>query len=155
MKLYLIDKDDYIRHINEKVQLYALLKGLIAEMDRVPANRGSKNLSAMATQFEELSDKMFSSWGIPLEYLAVRNEKLLAELMENELLDPDEYAFHDAEAHEQECGDAICGECCGECLCANCNDCGDRKAAEEAIGMEALTELVNAVITIVNFFQQV
>ena len=154
MKLYLIDKEDYIRHINDKIQLYALLKGLVTEIDRVPANRSSKNLSDMATQFEGLIDKMFRSWGIPLEYLAVKDEKLLAELMENELLDPDEFAFPDAEAHEQDFGDAICGECCGECLCGDCDDCGDSKAEDEIIDIAAITEVVNAVITIVNYFQQ-
>ena len=154
MKLYMIDKEDYIRHINDKVQLYALLKFLTNEVGKLPANRGNKNLSTVATQFSEVSDLMYESWNIPLEYLRFRDEEDLTDLMENELLDPDEFAFPDEESHEQECGNAICGGCYGECLCANCNDCGDRKAEDEIIDIAAITEVVNAVITIVNYFQQ-
>ena len=179
MKLYLIDKEDYIRHINDKIQLYAMLKGLAAEIDRVPANRGSKTLSKMATQFEELSDKMFGSWGIPVEYLSVKNERFLAELMENELLAPDEFGFPNADPHEQGCCDGHCGcddcDACDDCEgcdgcegcngcedcddcdgCSGCDGCNDEPLTEEeTANIVAVADLLKAVSTIVNFFHQI
>ena len=92
-EMYLIHGDDYLSHIEDKVHLYSMLKQLNHQIARLPSNRGCKELSVLAAQYDEIAEEMFRSWGIPKSYLVFRNDDALAELMENELIDPEDAGF--------------------------------------------------------------
>ena len=92
-EMYLIRGDDYLSHIEDKVHLYSMLKQLNHQIARLPSNRGCKELSMLAAQYDAIAEEMFRSWGIPKSYLVFRNDDALAELMENELIDPEDAGF--------------------------------------------------------------
>ncbi len=92
--LYLIHEDDYIKHIDEKVFLYSLVKQLTHHVARLAPNRGSKKISNMAKCYDTAAEKMFRSWGIPVSYLVFDNKDDLATLMENELIEPEEAGYY-------------------------------------------------------------
>ena len=94
-EMYLIHGEDYLGHINDKVHLYSMLKQLNHMIARLPNNRGRKELSMLAARYDEIAEEMFRSWGIPKTYLVFRNNEDLAELMENELIAPEDAGFVD------------------------------------------------------------
>ena len=94
-EMYLIHGEDYLGHINDKVHLYSMLKQLNHMIARLPNNRGSKELSMLAAQYDEIAEELFRSWGIPKTYLVFRNNEDLAELRENELIAPEDAGFMD------------------------------------------------------------
>lgn len=71
-EMYLISEEHLYQHINEKVRLYSMVKQLSRMVSRLPANRGSKELSEMAATFTKRSEEMFKSWGHPRQLSAVR-----------------------------------------------------------------------------------
>ena len=107
IKEYLIHEDDYIRHINEKVMLYSFVKQLTHHIGKMKPIRGNESLIKMAKCYDTAAENLFNSWGIPKSYLVFDNKEDLAELMENELIEPEEagYFFCDDEC------------CCGNCEC--------------------------------------
>ena len=99
IKEYLIHEDDYIRHINEKVMLYSFVKQLAHHVGKMKPIRGNESLIKMAKCYDTAAENLFNSWGIPKSYLVFDNKEDLAELMENELIEPEEagYFFCDDE----------------------------------------------------------
>ena len=108
--LYLIHEDTYLNHINEKIQLYAMVRQLAYMVKHLPSNRGNSELSHMAELFEKKSTDMFNSWNIPESYLISSDEDDLAYLMHNELTLPEAAGF------------VYCGGDCDECLCGEEDD---------------------------------
>ena len=47
-ELYLIHREDYVGHIDDKVRLYSMLKQINHMISRLPSNRGNKELTDMA-----------------------------------------------------------------------------------------------------------
>ena len=47
-KMYLIHEDDYIKHIDDKVALYTMVKQLSFMIAKLAPNRGNKSLSNMS-----------------------------------------------------------------------------------------------------------
>ena len=104
---YLIHKDDYISHIDDKFQLFMMLQGLTNLVSKLPPDEKNIPAIALAKHHRNESEKMFKTWGIPRSYVLFGSEADLAELMENELIEPEEagYFFCDDEC------------CCGNCEC--------------------------------------
>ena len=90
---YLIQKSDYIRHINDKTKLYVMLRRLGIEVAKLPVNRGSKELSQLSAQLLAEAEEMFRSWCIAKSYLAFHKEEGLAVLMDNELVAPEDGGY--------------------------------------------------------------
>ena len=111
--LYLIHEDTYLYHINEKVQMYSMLKQLIHRVKNLPSNRGSKDLTRMAAFFERHSEEMFKEWNIPGSYLILGDEADLEHLMNEELACPEDVGYVFCEENCDEC--CPCGECCPCC----------------------------------------
>ena len=111
-ELYLIHREDYISHIDDKVRLYSMLKQINHMIARLPNNRGNKELSNIAACFDKISEEMFRSWGIPKSYLVFGHEAALSKLMENELIAPEDAGYVcDDEDDEDECDGC---ECCAD-----------------------------------------
>lgn len=116
---YLIHKDDYIKHIDEKVLLYMMVQQLIFQIDKLTPTKNNEALRRVAKRYSEMIDAMFQTWGIPSSYLVFSNESDLAELMENELIAPEDAGYIPA---EEVCEDECCCDCCDCAGCPYAND---------------------------------
>ena len=105
-KMYLIQDDDYLKHIDDKVFLYLMVKQLSRKVSKLSSNRGSKALSHLSDSCNALAERMFRTWGIPKSYLYSSDPNELALLMSNELIEPEEagYVAYD--------GNYPCCKCC-------------------------------------------
>lgn len=111
-ELYLIHREDYVGHIDDKVRLYSMLKQINHMISHLPSNRGNKKLTDMAVCFDIISEEMFRGWGIPKSYLVFGHEAALSKLMENELIAPEDAGYVcDDEDDEDECDSC---ECCAD-----------------------------------------
>ena len=113
-EMYLIHKDDYINHIDNQLHLYVMVKQLALHINRLAPNRGSKKISDMAKHYNALAESMFKSLGIPKSYLLFGDEDALTELMENELIAPEDAGYYPIDDED---------DCDGECCCGDCDGC--------------------------------
>ena len=135
-ELYLIHREDYVGHIDDKVRLYSMLKQINHMISRLPSNRGNKELTDLAVCFDIISDEMFRSWGIPKSYLVFGHEAALSNLMENELIAPEDAGYVcDDDDDENECDGC---ECCSECCTEDDEDEADTFAEDMATLASAL-----------------
>ena len=104
-EMYLIHGEDYISHIDDKVHLYGMMKHICHMVSKLPVNDCTKELKQMSARFDETTEEIFRRWGIPKSYLIFGDENDLAELMENELIAPEDAGFCDCEC---------CCDCCDE-----------------------------------------
>lgn len=92
-ELYLIHKEDYIRHIDEKLELYAMLRQIISVINKMPNCDAARDAKKTAAVYTEKCDSLFESWDIPKRYLVVGDTDDLRELMENELILPEDAGY--------------------------------------------------------------
>ena len=92
-KLYLIHEEDYIRHIDETLELYAMLRQLISNVNKMPDCIAARNLQKTAAVYAGKCDSLFESWGISKHYLISGDIDDLRELMENELISPEDAGY--------------------------------------------------------------
>ena len=93
-ELYLIQEEDYLRHIDEKLELYAMLCQLIQTIRRQPACPPNAIAHYTAEIYAQKCEQLFKSWGIPESYLVTGDTDELIELMENELITPEDAGFY-------------------------------------------------------------
>lgn len=134
-KMYLIHEEDYIKHINEKMQLYSFVKQLTHHIGKMKPTCENENLIKMAQYYDTAAEELFSSWGIPVSYLVFGSKNDLTELMENELIEPEEASFYP-------CDDNCCCNC-GYC----CEADGDETDEDDEFAemMEALSAFIHGV----------
>lgn len=90
--LYLIHGEDYLRHIEEKLELLWMATILLHYIKNGAEKDGYLDLVRRSTlDFDERCEEMFSSWGRALNYLKSRDLADLSDLIENDLIEP-EYA---------------------------------------------------------------
>ena len=90
--LYLIHGEDYLRHIEEKLELLWMATILMHYIKNGAEKDGYLDLVRRSTlDFDERCEEMFSSWGMALNYLKSRDLADLSDLIENDLIEP-EYA---------------------------------------------------------------
>lgn len=147
---YLIHKDDYIKHIDEKVMLYSFVKQLAHHIMKMKLTPAYEHIGKMAKHYDIAADKLFDSWGIPKSYLVFDNEDALAELMENELIAPEDAGYIPA---EEVCDDECCCDCCG---CEDCPYADDEDGEDDEYDefeIEGWAETVKAINDAIhNFF---
>lgn len=101
-KLYLIHEEDYLAHINDKVDLLIMLQQLVNHVKKSSIATKDKELDKFTDRIDTISFEMFRDFGIPVEFLLSRDPEDIADLMDSELLLPD-----DAEEEEKEDEDEI------------------------------------------------
>ena len=111
-KLYLIHEEDYVKHIDEGMVLYTMLKEITHGVSKLPSERGNKALIDLAARADRLAEKIYRTWGIPASYVYTFNHANLAFLMENELIAPEDAGYY-------ACDDTCCCPC--GCCCDNCD----------------------------------
>ena len=110
-KLYLIHEEDYVKHIDEGMVLYTMLKEITHGVSKLPSEHGNKALIDLAARADRLAEKIYRTWGIPASYVYTFNHANLAFLMENELIAPEDAGYY-------ACDDTCCCQC--GCCCENC-----------------------------------
>ena len=108
---YLIHKADYISHIDDKFQLFMMLQGLTNLVSKLPPNEKNIPAIALAKHHRNESEKMFKTWGVPRSYMLFGSEADLAELMENELIAPEDAGYYPCDDECDFCP-CNCGCCC-------------------------------------------
>ena len=95
--LYLIHGEDYLRHIEEKLELLWMATILMHYIKNGAEKDGYLDLVRRSTlDFDERCEEMFSSWGKALNYLKSRDLADLYDLVENELIEPEHAGYvHD------------------------------------------------------------
>ena len=121
-KLYLIHEEDYVKHIDEGMVLYTMLKEITHGVSKLPSERGNKALIDLAARADGLAEKIYRTWGIPASYVYTFNRANLAFLMENELIAPEDAGYY-------ACDDTCCCQC--GCCCDNCDLYGDDEDDDE------------------------
>lgn len=117
--LYLIHGEDYLRHIEEKLELLWMATILMHYIKNGAEKDGYLDLVRRSTlDFDERCKEMFSSWGRALNYLKSRDLADLSDLIENDLIEP-EYAAEreadeDADVFEYD-GEPAISELTGVC----------------------------------------
>ena len=111
-KLYLIHEEDYVKHIDEGMVLYTMLKEITHGVSKLPSERGNKALIDLAARADRLAEKIYRTWGIPASYVYTFNHANLAFLMENELIAREDAGYY-------ACDDTCCCQC--GCCCDNCD----------------------------------
>ena len=111
-KLYLIHEEDYVKHIDEGMVLYTMLKEITHGVSKLPSELGNKALIDLAARADRLAEKIYRTWGIPASYVYTFNHANLAFLMENELIAPEDAGYY-------ACDDTCCCQC--GCCCDNCD----------------------------------
>ena len=90
--LYLIHGEDYLRHIEEKLELLWMATILMHYIKNGAEKDGYLDLVRRSTlDFDGRCEEMFSSWGSALNYLKSHDLADLSDLIENDLIEP-EYA---------------------------------------------------------------
>ena len=107
-KLYLIHEEDYVKHIDEGMVFYTMLKEITHGVSKLPSERGTKALIDLAARADRLAEKIYRTWGIPASYVYTFNHANLAFLMENELIAPEDAGYCT-------CDDIWCCQC--GCCC--------------------------------------
>lgn len=90
-KLYLIHEDDYLRHIDQKLEMYKLVLELVRtlrdDLSEDETARAVRNLCS----YEQDAHIMFECWTIPDAYVeSLGDTAYLSRLMERELLPADD-----------------------------------------------------------------
>lgn len=133
-EMYLIHGEDYISHIDDKVHLYGMMKQICHMVSKLPVNDCTKELKKLSASFDETTEEMFRTWGIPKSYLIFGDEDDLAELMENELIAPEDAGFCDCEC---------CCDCCDEDDAPDDEEEIDDEEEAFAAMVEVLTDVVH------------
>lgn len=139
--LYLIHEEDYIKHIDEKVMLYSFVQQLTHHISKMKPTRDNEAVMKMAAIYRHTADKMFDSWGIPKAYMVFAEKDDLADLMESELIAPEDAGY-------------FACDCDGERCCEICDNCGGCDAEDEedtgeeevfAAMMAELSEVIHSI----------
>ena len=92
--LYLIHGEDYLRHIEEKLELLWMATILMHYIKNGAEKDGYLDLVRRSTlDFDERCEEMFSSWGRALNYLKSRDLADLSDLIENDLIEPEHAGY--------------------------------------------------------------
>lgn len=138
---YLIHKDDYIKHIDEKVLLYMMVQQLTFQIGKLTPTKKNEALCRVAKRYSEMIDAMFQTWGIPGSYLVFSKESDLAELMENELIAPEDAGYI---LVEEVSDDECCCDCCGCAGCPYADNEDDEADDGEDINEDDFIEMIAA-----------
>ena len=116
-------------------QLKALYKDnadtIIGNIAKMKSARENENLIKMAKYYDTAAENLFSFWGIPKSYLVFDKKEDLSELMENELIEPEEAGFYPCDSG-----------CAGNCPCCEAED----DEADEDEDFSEMLETLSALI---------
>ena len=89
-ELYLIHLDDYLSHVDGKLNMYDLLLELVAALRRDLAEGETARAVRNLCSYEQKAHDMYEDWDIPDEYAETGDPDDLTQLTEKELMPFDE-----------------------------------------------------------------
>lgn len=96
--MHMIYFDDYIRHIDDKLTLYVMLRRLEEDIAKLPECESTADLRARMEAYAPQVKEMWDSWNIPLRYLISGDTDDLSDLMGEELMEPEDAGYFCAES---------------------------------------------------------
>ncbi len=87
---YIIQLDDYLKHIADKLKLYAMLMELATAVNEVPDCAKTEEVRSLAKIYKKAAYKMWENWGSPELFQEESDNHWLENLIESELLPLDE-----------------------------------------------------------------
>ncbi len=87
---YIIQLDDYLQHITDKLKLYAMLMELATAVNEMPDCAKTEELRSLAKIYKKAAYKMWRNWGSPELFQEESDDCWLEDLIESELLPLDE-----------------------------------------------------------------
>lgn len=92
--LYLIHGEDYLRHIEEKLELFWMANVLMCYIkDRADADSYLRLAYKGVRDFDERCGELFRSWGKAVRYIKSHDLADLSDLVENELIEPEHAGY--------------------------------------------------------------
>ncbi len=87
---YVIQLDDYLKHVGDKLKLYAMLMEITTAVNDLPDCAKTEELRSLAKIFKKAAYKMWENWGSPELFQEESDDHWLENLIESELLPLDE-----------------------------------------------------------------
>ncbi len=87
---YIIQLDDYLQHVGDKLKLYAMLMELATSVDELPDCAKTEEVRSLARTYKKIANKMWRNWGSPELFQEESDDCWLEDLIESELLPLDE-----------------------------------------------------------------
>lgn len=91
--VFMIHLDDYIRHIDEKLALYAMLCQLEEAIGKLPECRPTSEVRSRMASFSPKLKELWESWNIPRRYLVSGELDDLCDVMDDELMEPEDAGY--------------------------------------------------------------
>lgn len=103
-KLYMIEEKTYIKHIDDEVHLYGLLRQLAFLAGKVKEPEDAEHLMDTARRYGEIAEEKFEGWNIPGRYMVFGDKADLAGLMKKELAELEVFDADEETENEGESG---------------------------------------------------
>jgi hypothetical protein len=97
--IFMIHLDDYIQHIDDKLTLYAMLRQLEETIKKLPDCQSTAEVREQMTAFLPRIVEMWNDWNIPLRYLVSGELDDLCDVMDDELMEPEDAGYFSAESY--------------------------------------------------------
>ena len=129
-KLYLIHEDDYLRHIDQKLEMYDLVLELVRTLRDDLAEGETARAVRDLCSYEQDAHIMFECWTIPDAYVeSLGDTAYLSRLMEKELLPADDEDDEEEYDEEEDGEDASDGKPLSRLLLEAANMLADSAAS--------------------------
>ena len=92
-KVFMIHLDDYIRHIDEKLELYAMLRQLEEAIGKLPECKSTAEARQCMAAFAPKLKELWESWNIPQRYFVSGELDDLCDVMDDELMEPEDAGY--------------------------------------------------------------
>ncbi len=99
---YLIHEDDYLKHIEDKTELYSMIRRLAAAVRALPDCSFTRQAKELADTCDINVDSRFKTWEISRSYLKTGDPGELCELMDNELIKLEDAGYYCGDDGEDE-----------------------------------------------------
>ncbi len=87
---YIIQLDDYLQHVGDKLKLYAMLMEITTVVNDLPDCAKTEELRSLAKIYKKAAYKMWKSWGSPELFQEESDDHWLENLIGSELFPLDE-----------------------------------------------------------------
>lgn len=91
---YLIDFEDYIRHIDEKLYLYAMVRKLSLIIQELPDNRKTRRLKNLTEYYAPQLKELWESWCINSRYFVCPEQSFIEKQLDDELMEPEDAGYY-------------------------------------------------------------
>lgn len=105
--VFMIHLTDYIQHIDDKLLLFAMLKQLEDAIDKLPKCRETAEVRQRMAAFAPKLHELRESWNIPVRYLISGELDDLQDVMDAELMEPEDLGYYCTGDYEDESACAL------------------------------------------------